>query len=324
SNWYVRRCRERFWGPDMTQDKINAYMTLYTVLVTLSKLCAPFVPFMAEQIYQNLVAKIDAQAPESVHLSSFPESQKGLINKALEQNMEYLLNVVVAGRSARNSANIKNRQPLRAMYVRDERSLPEELVTLIKDELNVKNVVFTSDTREFTTYAFKPQLRTLGPKYGKLVPQIAKKLLELDGNEVMDGFDAGRMLEMDIDGTAIRLEKDDLLITAANKEGFFAASDGTLTVVLDGRLDDALIAEGFVRELVSKIQTMRKEIGLEVTDHIRLTIKGSAELEKVAASNAREIFADVLADSLEVGKSAGQTKEWDINGQSCVLGIEKA
>jgi len=322
SNWYVRRCRERFWGKDMPKDKVDAYMTLYTVLTTFSKVAAPFIPFMAEQIYRNLVLNVDKNAPQSVHLCDYPAVNEALIDKELEENMELVLDIVVEGRAARNTANIKNRQPIGTMYVKSEKVLPEMFKDIVADELNIKNVVFTDEVREFTTYKFKPQLRTLGPKYGKLVGKIGAKLAEFDGNELMDKFNAGTV-SFEIDGTLIELQKDDVLIEAGQKEGFVAESDKTITVVIDTNLSDELIEEGFVREIISKLQTMRKEADFEVTDHIKVFYTGNSVIAGVMERNKEEIKSEVLGEELTEGSPEGYTKEWNINNEKVTLTVSK-
>ncbi len=322
SNWYVRRCRDRFWGKDMPKDKVDAYMTLYTVLTTFSKVAAPFIPFMAEQIYRNLVLNIDKNAPQSVHLCDYPDVDETLIDKELEENMELVLDIVVEGRAARNTANIKNRQPIGTMYVKSEKVLPEMFKNIVADELNIKNVIFTDEVREFTTYKFKPQLRTLGPKYGKLVGKIGAKLAEFDGNELMDKFNTG-MVSFEIDGTLIELQKDDVLIEAGQKEGFVAESDKTITVVIDTNLSAELIEEGFVREIISKLQTMRKEADFEVTDHIKVFYTGNAVIEGVMERNKEEIKSEVLGEELTEGTAEGYTKEWNINNEKVTLTVVK-
>lgn len=323
SNWYVRRSRERFWGKDMPQDKVNAYMTLYTVLTTMVKLSAPFVPFMSENIYQNLVAKQIKDAPKSVHLCSYPECDESMIDAALEHNMDLVLSAVVAGRAARNTANIKNRQPIGNMYIKADKKLDDMYLDIIREELNVKNIEFRDDVSSFTSYSFKPQLRTLGKKYGKLIPEISGYLKESDGTKLMDELnDTGAVRFTVSDGTAIELEKDDLLIETAKLEGFVSESDKGTTVVLDTNLTEELIEEGFVRELISKLQTMRKEAGFEVLDRIRVYHEGNDVIEGIFARNGDNISGDVLATEIVKGKG-GYTKEWNINGESVTLGVEK-
>ena len=323
SNWYVRRGRERYWGSEMSQDKINAYMTLYTVLTTLTKLTAPYTPFVAEEIYRNLVCSLDASAPESVHLCSFPEANKEWIDKELEEDMEYLLKAVALGRACRNEANIKNRQPLQTLYISGAKILPEKFCRELADELNVKEVKFTDDSSDFITYTFKPQLRTVGPKYGKLVGGISRYLASADGSKLMKELNTNGVLSFSLDGTDITLAQEDLLITPANKSGFTAQSEAGITAVLDTNITDELRREGYMRELVSKIQTMRKEIGLEVTDHILLTLTADAPLDAIAAEFAEEIKSDCLADALTVGAAGPDSKKWDINDLQCTISIQK-
>ena len=323
SNWYVRRSRERFWAKGMEQDKINAYMTLYTALVTVSKVAAPMIPFMTESIYQNLVRSIDPSAPESIHLCDFPVADEAQIDKALEADMEEVLKVVVLGRAARNTANIKNRQPIGQMFVKAPQALSQFYVEIIEDELNVKKVTFTGDVRDFTSYTFKPQLKTVGPKYGKQLGNIKKALAEVDGNEAMDTLKELGMLTFLFDGGEVVLKEEDLLIDMAQKEGYVSETDNTVTVVLDTNLTPALIEEGFVRELVSKIQTMRKEAGFEVTDHIRLSASGNTRIAQIMTDYSKEIQAEVLADDMVLEEASGITKEWNLNGETVTLGVEK-
>ncbi len=323
SNWYVRRSRERFWAKGMEQDKINAYMTLYTALVTVSKAAAPMIPFMTESIYQNLVCNVDKNAPESIHLCDFPEVQEPLIDKQLETDMDEVLKVVVMGRAARNSANMKNRQPIGQMFVKAPRELSQFYVEIIEEELNVKKVVFTDDVREFTSYTFKPQLKTVGPKYGKQLNHIRKALSEVDGNKAMDTLREAGNLTFHFDGVEVVLGEEDLLIDMAQKEGYVTEADNTVTVVLDTNLTPELIEEGFVRELVSKIQTMRKEADFEVTDHIRVYEKGNDRLAGLMKAYETQIKADVLAEELFTDQMRGYTKDWNINGEHVTLGVEK-
>ena len=323
SNWYVRRSRERFWAKGMEQDKINAYMTLYTALVTVAKVAAPMIPFMSEDIYRNLVCTSDANAPESVHLCDFPVADESLIDPELEKNMEALLDIVVMGRACRNTANIKNRQPIGKMFVKADFTLPEFYTEIIADELNVKKVEFTSDVRSFTSYQFKPQMRTVGPKYGKLLGQIKNKLAEVDGNAAMDELNEKGALTFTIADTEVVLTKDDLLIDSAQIPGYVSESDQKMTVVLDTNLTEELIEEGFVREIVSKIQTMRKEAGFEVMDKIRLTLSGSDKLVQIFEKNAEEIKSDVLALEAVVGTGSGYVKDWNINGEAATISVEK-
>ena len=323
SNWYVRRSRERFWAKGMEQDKINAYMTLYTALVTICKAAAPMIPFMTEDIYQNLVRSNDANAPESIHLCDFPVVNKDHIDKKLEEDMEDVLDAVVMGRACRNEAAIKNRQPISRMYIKSDFTLSEFYQEIIEDELNVKEVVFTDDVRDFTSYTFKPQLRTVGPKYGKQLGGIQKHLAALDGNAAMDELNADGALKFDVDGVAVELTKDDLLIDMAQKEGYVSQEDNRMTVVLDTNLTPELVEEGFVYEIISKIQTMRKESGFEVTDHIRVSINGNDKLSEIAQKNKEAISGKVLADELTSSAEYGVSKEWNINGENAVIAVER-
>ena len=323
SNWYVRRSRERFWAKGMEQDKINAYMTLYTALVTICKAASPMIPFMTEDIYQNLVRSNDANAPESIHLCDFPVVNKDHIDKKLEEDMEDVLDAVVMGRACRNEAAIKNRQPISRMYIKSDFTLSEFYQEIIEDELNVKEVVFTDDVRDFTSYTFKPQLRTVGPKYGKQLGGIQKHLAALDGNAAMDELNADGALKFDVDGVAVELTKDDLLIDMAQKEGYVSQEDNRMTVVLDTNLTPELVEEGFVYEIISKIQTMRKESGFEVTDHIRVSINGNDKLSEIAQKNKEAISGKVLADELTSGMEYGVSKEWNINGENAVIAVER-
>jgi len=323
SNWYVRRCRERYWGKEMTADKEAAYMTLYTVLKTLTLLSAPFIPFMAEEIYQNLIRSVDAAAPESVHLCDFPAVEESFIDPALEEHMAAVLNIVVLGRAARNAANVKNRQPLGRMYVQGS-ALPEMYVNIIADELNVKEVNFVSDASAFISYKVKPQLKTLGPRYGKVLPKINAYLQgEGIGDLVVAAHKAGKNYEFDLEGVAVSLAEADVLTEPMQKAGFVSQTERDLSVVLDTNLTAELIEEGFVRELVSKLQTMRKEAGFEVTDHIAVTYAGSERIAAIFAAHGEEIAADTLADSVAAGEAAGYVKEWDVNGEKVTLGVEK-
>jgi isoleucyl-tRNA synthetase len=323
SNWYVRRSRERFWAKGMEQDKINAYMTLYTVLVTLSKCAAPMIPFMTEDIYRNLVCSIDKNAPISVHLCDFPVVNEEFIDKKLEADMEDVMNVVVIGRACREAANIKNRQPIGSMFIKAPWTLDEFYLDIIRDELNVKSVGFKDDVREYTSYAFKPQLKTLGPKYGKILNDIRKALTELDGNAAMDELNNVGYVKLDINGTQIELEKADLLIEMTQTPGFVADSYAGVTVVLDTNLTPELLEEGFVREVISKVQQMRKEAGFEVMDKITLYVNGNDKVEKVVRDNEAQILSEVMADGAEYGLVAGFTKEWNINGESVTMGVDR-
>ncbi|MDF2586695.1 MAG: ileS [Anaerocolumna sp.] len=334
SNWYVRRSRERFWAKGMEQDKINAYMTLYTALVTLAKVSAPFIPYMTEDIYRNLVVNLDKTAPESIHLCEYPTFDEKFIDKELEKNMEAVLDIVVLGRACRNTANIKNRQPIGTMYVKSDFSytdeageknlgLPDFYKEIVEDELNVKAVTFTNDVRNFTSYSFKPQLKTLGPKFGKQIGQIRQILSELDGNTAMDEINTTGGLKITLDGNEATLEKEDLLIEAAQTEGYVSDSDHGVTVVLDTKLSPELIEEGFVRELISKIQTMRKDAGFEVMDHIKVSQTGNEKIKAIFEKNEEEIKSEVMADELVLDGAYGFTKEWNINGETVTLGVEK-
>ena len=323
SNWYVRRSRERFWAKGMEQDKINAYMTLYTALVTICKAAAPMIPFMTEDIYQNLVRSIDADAPESIHLCDFPVVDAKCIDKKLEENMEDVLDAVVMGRACRNDAAIKNRQPISRMYIKADFKLDSFYTDIIKDELNVKEVVFADDVRAFTSYTFKPQLRTVGPKYGKQLGGIQKHLAELDGNAAMDELNADGKLSFDVNGVTVELTKDDLLIDTAQKEGYVTQEDNRMTVVLDTNLTEELIEEGFVYEIISKIQTMRKDAGFEVMDHIRVSLNGNAKLSALAEKNKEAICSKVLADELTEGLDFSCEKEWNVNGEKVVIAVER-
>ena len=323
SNWYVRRCRERFWAKGMEQDKINAYMTLYTALVTVSKAAAPMIPFMTEEIYQNLVRSLDQSAPESIHLCDFPEVNEAYIDAELERYMDEVLKIVVMGRACRNAANIKNRQPIGKMFFKGVEELPEYYREIITEELNVKEMEQTEDVRAFTTYTFKPQLKTVGPKYGKLLGGIKKELETLDGNQAMDDLESNSELKFTVDGNEVVLTKEDLLIDMTQTEGYVSESDYGITVVLDTNLTPELLEEGFVREIISKIQTMRKEAGFEVTDKIHVTYTGSEKAETAFAENRQEISEDVLAVSMEKTEPAGYVKEWKINGEAVTIGVAK-
>ena len=323
SNWYVRRCRERYWGKDMTADKEAAYMTLYTVLKTMALISAPFTPFMSETMYQNMVRTVDKSAPESIHLCDWPKKDESFIDPELEANMAAVLDIVVLGRSARNAANIKNRQPVASMYVQGK-ALPDMYVSIIADELNVKEVRFVDDASSFISYRVKPQLKTLGPRYGKLLPKINQYLVgEGVGNAVVAAHNRGESYKFDIDGTEISLAAEDVLVSTEENAGFVTVTEHDLSVVLDTNLTPELIEEGFVREIVSKVQTMRKEAGFEVTDHIVLSHHGNSLIEGIFARHGAEIAADTLADSIKLG-SAGYVKDWEINGESVTLGVEKS
>ena len=326
SNWYVRRGRERFWAKGMEQDKINAYMTLYTALVTVSKVAAPMIPFMTEEIYQNLVCSLDKTAPESIHLCDFPVADATFVDKKLEEDMEVVLETVVLGRAARNTANIKNRQPIGKMYVKTDnkdKTLSEFYIEIIEDELNVKDVVFTDDVRAFTSYSFKPQLKTLGRRFGKQLNALKEVLANLDGNTSMDEINAKGTLTITLDGVEEVLEKEDLLIDAAQVEGFESESYNGITVVLDTNLTDALIEEGFVYEVISKIQTMRKEADFEVTDHITVYISGNEKVAALVQKNEAAIAAKVLADKFSINEATEIAKEWNVNGEDVTIGISR-
>ena len=323
SNWYVRRCRERFWAKGMEQDKINAYMTLYTTLVTLCKAAAPMIPFMTESIYRNLVCSIDKTAPISVHLCDFPKVNEDWIDTKLEENMEDVLNAVVIGRACRNATNIKNRQPIGTMYVKAAKELTEDETAIVKDELNIKNVVFTEDIASFSSYTFKPQLRTVGPKYGKQLGGIKAYLSSVDGNAAMAELKEKGALTFDVNGTEVSLAEEDLLIDIAQTEGYVTEADGAVTVVIDTNLTEELLEEGFVREIVSKIQTMRKEAGFEVMDKITVYAEGSDKATGLMNANADSIKSDVMADALVTGSVDGYSKEWNINGEKVTLGVKK-
>ena len=323
SNWYVRRCRERFWAKGMEQDKVNAYMTLYTALITLSKIAAPMIPFMTEEIYQNLVRSVDKNAPESIHLTDFPAVNEDFIDKDLEVSMDEVLDIVVLGRAARNSANIKNRQPIGNMYVKAETVLDPFYVEIIEDELNVKAVEFKDDVEEFVSYSFKPQLKTVGPKYGKLLGKIKEALASLDGHAAMKSLNETGSVDFDFDGEKVSLGREDLLIETAKNDDFVTEADNKTTVVLDIRLDEALIEEGFVRELISKIQTMRKEAGFEVVDHIVLSQTGNERIAEIIKKNEAVIKNDTLADEIVYNNVEGYTKDWNLNGENTSLGVSK-
>ena len=323
SNWYVRRSRERFWAKGMEQDKINAYMTLYTALVTISKAAAPMIPFMTEEIYQNLVRSVDKNAPESIHLCDFPTVKEEWINKELEDDMEELLKIVVLGRAARNTANIKNRQPIGTMYVKADKEMSQFYTDIIADELNVKEVKFANDVESFISYSFKPQLRTVGPKYGKLLNGIRTALAEINGTEAMKELKSTGLLTLDIDGNKVELSEEDLLIETAQTEGYVTEADGDISVVLDTNLTPELIEEGFVREIVSKVQTMRKEAGFEVMDKIHIYAKDNDKILELMKNHKEEIMSEVLAEDMTLGTTDGYVKEWNINKEHVVLGVAK-
>ena len=323
SNWYVRRSRERFWAKGMEQDKINAYMTLYTALVTISKAAAPMIPFMTEEIYQNLVRSVDKEAIESIHLCDFPKVEEAWINKELEDDMEELLKIVVLGRAARNTANIKNRQPIGTMYIKADKEMGQFYTDIIADELNVKEVKFANDVESFISYSFKPQLRTVGPKYGKLLNGIRTALAEINGTEAMNELRSTGLLTLDINGNKVELSEEDLLIETVQTEGYVTEADGDISVVLDTNLTPELIEEGFVREIVSKVQTMRKEAGFEVMDKIHIYAKDNDKILELMKNHKEEIMSEVLAEDMTLGTTDGYVKEWNINKEPVVLGVAK-
>ncbi|MCD7740647.1 MAG: isoleucine--tRNA ligase [Ruminococcus sp.] len=322
SNWYVRRCRERYWAQEMTQDKINAYMTLWTALVTVCKCAAPMVPFITEEIYQNIVCSVDKSAPESIHLCLYPEADEGMIDSKLESDMDEVLDIVVLGRSARNGSNRKNRQPLSVMYVKADHVLDDFYVDIIRDELNLKRVEFSDDVSSFIDYKFKPQLKTLGPKYGRYLNEIRAALSELDGHSAMDELNTSGTVKITISSGEISLEREDLLIESQQKEGFYTLTEGGVTAALDTTLTPELIEEGFVREIISKIQTMRKDSGFEVMDHIIVTIEGNDRISEIALKNKEAISHDVLAKDIVTG-TAENGKLWDLNGEKVTLSVKK-
>ena len=323
SNWYVRRSRERFWAKGMEQDKINAYMTLYHALVTIAKTAAPMIPFMTEDIYQNLVRSVDKDAPESIHLCDFPTVNEAWIDKDLEADMKELLEIVVLGRACRNTANIKNRQPIGTMYVKAEKKMNEFYTDIIADELNVKEVKFADDVESFISYSFKPQLRTVGPKYGKLLGGIRQALTDINGTAAMNELRTNGVLKLDINGNDVELTEEDLLIETAQTEGYVSESDGETSVVLDTNLTPELIEEGFVREIISKIQTMRKEAGFEVMDKIVVYAHGNDKIQDVMKAHEDEIKSEVLADEMVLGETDGYVKEWNINKEAVTMGVKK-
>ena len=323
SNWYVRRSRERFWAKGMEQDKINAYMTLYNALVTIAKTAAPMIPFMTEDMYQNLVRSVDKDAPESIHLCDFPTVNEAWIDKDLEADMKELLEIVVLGRACRNTANIKNRQPIGTMYVKAEKKMGEFYTDIIADELNIKEVKFADDVESFISYSFKPQLRTVGPKYGKLLGGIKQALTDIDGTAAMKELRGNGVLKLDINGNDVELTEEDLLIETAQTEGYVSESDGETSVVLDTNLTPELIEEGFVREIISKIQTMRKEAGFEVMDKIKVYAHGNDKIQEVMKAHEDEIKSEVLADEMVLGETDGYVKEWNINKEAVTMGVKK-
>ena len=323
SNWYVRRSRERFWAKGMEQDKINAYMTLYTALVTICKASAPMIPFMTEDIYQNLVINVDKTAPKSIHLCDFPVCDEKFVDKELEADMDEVLHIVVMGRAARNAANIKNRQPIANMYVKAKKELSDFYKDIIADELNVKAVTFKEDVSEFSSYSFKPQLKTVGPKYGKQLNGIREYLANVDGNAAMSTLKSEGALKFDVDGTEVSLAEEDLLIELAQSPDYETQADNVVTVVLDKKLTPELIEEGFVREIISKVQTMRKEAGFEVMDKITISVSGNDKIAEILKNNQETIFTDVLATAIDYDGAKGYTKNWNINGEKVDLGVTK-
>ncbi|MBP5772900.1 MAG: isoleucine--tRNA ligase, partial [Eubacterium sp.] len=323
SNWYVRRSRDRFWGQDMPQDKINAYMTLYTALVTVAKAAAPMIPFMTEDIYQNLVRNVDKDAPVSVHLCEFPKVNEAQIDTELEDAMAKVLDVVVLGRSCRNASNIKNRQPIGQMFVKADFDLSDFYKEIILDELNVKKVTFTDDVSDFTSYEFKPQLKTVGPKYGKVLGKIQGALKELDGNKAMEELQSEGALKFNFDGVDVELTEEDLLISTAQVEGYVSESDNGITVVLDTNLTDELIEEGFVREIISKIQTMRKDNDYDVMDKITFSLKGNDKIKEIVQKNEEIIKHETLTEEVVYDEVVGDEKEWSINGEDVVFGTKR-
>ena len=323
SNWYVRRSRERFWAKGMEQDKINAYMTLYTALVTVAKVAAPMIPFMTEDIYQNLVRSIDKDAPESIHLCDYPTVNADWIDKNLEDNMEELLEIVVLGRACRNTANIKNRQPIGTMFVKVPKAMDKYFTDIIADELNVKEVKFADDVESFISYSFKPQLKTVGPKYGKLLNGIRQALADINGTEAMKELKTKGVLALDIDGNHIELSEEDLLIETAQTEGYVTETEGETSVVLDTNLTPELIEEGFVREIISKIQTMRKEAGFEVMDKICVYVKDNEKISDIIKAHQDEIMTEVLAEKIVFDEAEGYVKEWNINKEKVTMGVSR-
>ena len=323
SNWYVRRSRERFWVKDMPEDKVNAYLTLYTSLVTIAKASAPLIPFMTEDIYRNLVANLDKSAPVSIHLCDYPVADEEMIDKSLEENMDEVVEIVTLGRATRNAAKVKNRQPISKMYVKADNTPSESFIDVIRDELNVKSVEFTSSVSDFTTYTFKPQLRTVGPKYGKYLGGIKAALSSLDGNAAMAELEASGEISFEVSGDKITLTKEDLLIDMTKKEGFESLSDRGVTVVIDINLTDELIEEGNVREIISKIQTMRKDSGFEVMDNIKVAFFGNDTIIAIAERNKSEILSETLGTELLTSTTLKNSKEWNINGELVTISVEK-
>jgi isoleucyl-tRNA synthetase len=324
SNWYVRRCRNRFWATELTEDKINAYMTLYTALVEFSKVCAPFIPFMTEEIYQNLVLSVDKTAPESIHLCDFPKANDAWSFPEIEAEMDAIRKIVMLGRACRNEANIKNRQPLSNLFVQAQTEVNQDYKDIILEELNLKEVTFTNDAGAFITYQFKPQMRTMGPKYGKLMRPIFDEIAKMDGAKVMEQLNSGEPLRLVVEGTDVEINKEDVLVDTLQKDGFVSDSDAGFTVVLDTNLTDALIEEGYVREFISKVQTMRKDSGLEVLDHITVTASASEKIADIVKKNESEIQTQLLANSIVFTNTVSGGKDWNINGEAVVIAIAKA
>ena len=323
SNWYVRLSRQRFWTKEMTQDKINAYMTLYTSLVTIAKASAPMIPFMTEDIYQNLVRSIDADAIESIHLCDFPEADDKFIDKELEESMEEVVDIVVLGRACRNTSGLKSRQPLNAIYVKAKSELKEFYKDIIKTELNIKNVEFVDDVSGFASYSFKPQLKTLGRRFGKDINTVREILANIDGSKAMAELTANGTLTIEVNGVAEALTEEDLLIETVKSDDYVTDADGTLTVVLETKLTDELIEEGYVRELVSKLQNMRKDSGFEVMDHITVYVSGNDKIAEIFNRNGEYIKTQVLADEIVIGNDCDASKEMNINGETVNIGVLK-
>lgn len=323
SNWYVRRSRERFWQKGMPGDKISAYMTLHTVLVELSKLLAPFIPFMSDEIYLNIVKGLENDAPDSVHMCDYPVSDPALIDKALEKNMDFALKVVTLGRACRNEANIKNRQPLATIYIDADFKMDNEFIDVVAEELNVKQVLYINNSTKFTTYKFKPQLKTLGPKYGKLIPEIGKYLAESDGDTLFNELKEQSSIEFNIRGTDIILSENDLLIETVQKEGYVSATENGLIITIDTNLSEGLIEEGFVREIISKVQTMRKDAGFEVQDRIVFGYGNNSRIAAIAEKYSKEIAGDILAKDISSEIDGGYVKKWNINGEESVFAVRK-
>ena len=323
SNWYVRRSRERFWASELSQDKINAYMTLYTVLVEFSKVCAPFIPFMTEQIYQNLVLSVDKDAKESVHICDYPAVREEFSFPEIEKDMDAVRKIVIMGRACRNEANIKNRQPLQKLYVQTETEINPSYIYIILDELNIKEVEFVEDASGFIAYKFKPQMRTMGPKYGKLMRPIFDEVAKLDGKEVMAVLNSGEPLKLTVQDVDVEITKDDVLIETEQMNGLVSNDDGGFTVILDTNLTDELKDEGFLREIISKIQTMRKDADFEVQDRINIKFSANDKIKSIFTKFDGEIKQQTLADTVE-NTADTEGKEWNINGEKVVIAVAKA